>query len=158
MLQSNFIRAICVSVFLAGIPATATANHDGVLNIKKSDNGKLSYGQWEYRELSTRSRWWLGCWSYDVLQGTGWFPSTWYQYIDPTEDNGQLFYQTDRTARACYCDVQPDEFNSLTLTHVTDEGTELDGFLRIFPDFSVETTSITVRRLVSLTVLARRVA
>ena len=135
-------------LLLVGLaPTTVEAGNEGVLAIKPMDSGKLTYGQWEYREISTRSRFWAGCWGYDFLQGSGCFPSTWYTYIEPTtrENSDDLFYSVDRTARACYCHAKPDQINSLSITHTTDDGSLLEGYLRIVPDFSVDATAVTVR-------------
>ena len=117
------------------------AHGQGILTIRH-DTGDLSFGQWEYREISTASRFCVGCQQWDVLGSGGWFPSTWYHYIDP---NDQLEYQVDRSLRARFCNAQPDEINFLRLTHTTSDGDELEGFLRVYPDATATETSITVR-------------
>lgn len=144
MTKSAFISPVTL-LLLPLTAVTVTAN--GVLTIKPEDGGAITFGEWEYRESSTRSRFWVGCWMYDFLQGSGWFPSTWYQYIDPTETDGSddnLEYAVDRTLRAKYCNAQPDQYNYLDVKHIEEDGTVLDGFLRIFPD-DTTSTSITVR-------------
>lgn len=113
----------------------------GTLTVTTSNGTNLTLKDWEYREISTRSGWYLGCWEYDFLQGSGWFRSTWRQEIAPISNGNAtntVSYEVQRTSRANYCNSMPDEINFIDLEYALDDGTVLEGYARIVPDETQE--------------------
>ncbi len=78
------------------------------------DREELSVTVWHYREVSTRT-WLPGCMLPDVLQGTGWFPNTFYTDYSPraTAEGFEVILEPGKMAR--YCAAQMDAYNSLRL-------------------------------------------
>ena len=104
----------------------------GTLIVVPSDENLVAL-QWTYREVSTRN--WFGCWWWDVLQGAGWFPATWYQDIEPEVEDGTYSFTTRDNLHARYCNAQMDSTNRIRLAvHDEDETILLQGGFSVIPD------------------------
>lgn len=64
----------------------------------------------EFRRVATRS--WLGCWHWDVLQGTGWFRATWHHLVELVAGSAELPYGWYEW----YCDARIDQYNAVRFT------------------------------------------
>lgn len=123
---------------------------EGSINIHVDEESQLEFGEFTYREISTRS--WLmpGCMMIDFLSTSGWSPRTWYEETLPTittstsieeEDSTSTkittIYNIERKFWRWYCKAQPDSINHLRIYHPNDDdGTQLKGMITIIPDFT----------------------
>ncbi len=80
--------------------------------------------QFTLREQTTRS-WLPGCTHYDVLQGTGWFPATFYFNADPSQQaDGVYFYKVPQPSPLSkYCAAKTDNVaNGLSMEYKNAQG------------------------------------
>ncbi len=101
---------------------------------------------WEYRELSTRNI--FGCNDYDILQGTGWFPATWYKTYPFMAAGDTFVVNLEHTFRAFLCAAQMDPYNSVYVERVDAGavGGKLAGRFGVVPDGTSGETTITCMR------------
>ncbi|CAB9528612.1 expressed unknown protein [Seminavis robusta] len=141
MLATTTLHRLCfLGLALLLSAGQGSARCDQGLTIINNSPDSLDFGQWEYRELSTRGRAWPGCWGWDILGPGGWFPSTWYELMDGDDQgDNSIVYEIDRSARASYCAAEPDEINLLEVSYGG-----LSGYIRVVPtpDASGTTASI----------------
>ena len=95
---------------------------------------------WEYRSVATRH--WLGCWQYDVLQGSGWYPSTYYNTYTPEQSGYDYRFTTDSGFWRNYCAAQMDQYNHVRLQYQGIDGTLYQGSFRVIPDGDSRETNI----------------
>lgn len=96
--------------------------------------------EWNHREVATRK--WLGCWEYDFLQGTGWYPSTWHNDFEPVFDDDLYVFETTRTWRQRYCASEMDQYNDVQIEWVDADGTVLHGRFSVVPGGDSEDVEI----------------
>lgn len=78
---------------------------------------------WQYREITTRT-WAPGCYQYDVLQGSGWFPVAFYKDIEPSvsEDPRVYTYVTgEQSWTASYCGARMDRVGNYVFVELIDD-------------------------------------
>jgi len=91
------------------------------------DDPALVPTAWQYRELTTRT-WAPGCYQYDVLQGSGWFPMTFYKDIEPSVSVDQRTYTYvtgDRSWMASYCGATMDKVGNYVFVELIDRNGNL---------------------------------
>lgn len=101
-----------------------------------TDRPELVPVEWNYREVASHRNF-PGCQGWDFLQGTGWFPSTWYTDYTPVLEQGAYTVETKHSSlRAKYCAAKMDPYNALRMELDNSEGvnTPLHGFVAIVPD------------------------
>ena len=88
---------------------------------------------WEYRSVTSRS-WVPGCTWWDFLQGSGFFPATYYTTYMPVQEGNTYTFQTMRGFWQTLCGAQMDEYNSLRFEFATMVGnTTYSGQFRVIP-------------------------
>lgn len=133
----------------AGEPTARTEEQPLSTGIRFAFEGSdpnLVPGVWEYREVAARN--WIGCQSYDVLQGMGWYPTTWYRSISPILEGGKYMYSIDRTFRAVYCGARMDAYNALGLRFPDPAapGGYLVGYVAVIPDGNSADVAVRCRK------------
>lgn len=104
----------------------AARNTSKTLTIRVLDEGLVPAG-WQYREIAKRT-WLPGCYLYDVLQGSGWFPATFYKDVEPDVSfDGQTYtYITgNRSWHAGYCGAEMDTVGNYVFLDVLDDSQAL---------------------------------
>ncbi len=91
----------------------------------------VSVISWDFREISTKK--FPGCWQYDFLQGTGWYPRTWYKNYLPVPVEESYVFSPKQTLTAKYCSAKMDQYNYVNIQKVTENST-LNGQFSIVPD------------------------
>lgn len=100
------ILAAIAAVFITGSSNLVLAE----TLIVEPTSPNLTPTTFEYRYDATRG--WLGCYSYDVLQGTGWYPSVWRHEQDFTPYDGDFEVTWNRTFAERYCNATIGEYNN----------------------------------------------
>lgn len=120
---------LCSFVAVAHIAVAASA---GTL-VVSTPSEDVVVTEWNHREVASRK--WPGCWEYDFLQGTGWFPSTWHNDFEPSFDEYEDAYviETKRTWRQRYCASAMDQYNYVQIEWVDADGTVLHGRFSVVP-------------------------
>jgi|GEM_PF-7038389 len=126
------MRTLVVIATLATLttaPGAATAD---TLTVTSS-SPTVTAERFEYRRVSTRVWYpWVGCWTYDVLQGSGWFPTTWY-HDEAFDADGSV--ELSRNWVENYCAAEMDEINGAWFTYTDPQlpGRVLRGNFRVVP-------------------------
>ncbi len=109
------------------------------------DRSELVPTVWTQREVSTRGI--LGCRQWDILQGTGWFPATFYTEYSPSLSNGIYRVEHKQKWPAKLCAAKMDAYNTVRLemrSDLVEEGL-LRGFFHINPNGISNETTINCR-------------
>ncbi len=133
------LRTIAFATALTALTSTAAAT---TLIVEPVTPG-ITVDRIEYRFVSTRD--WLGCWQWDVLQGSGWFRATWWHETDLEADGDSFVAELERNWYAQYCDARMDEINGVwfTWTNPEDPTDTYQGRFTIDPTGEGDTDAVT---------------
>lgn len=95
MKHSKYSMAAVVAI--AGVSSTASAN----TLVVEPTSENVVIENFEYRYDAVRR--WVGCWQYDILQGSGWYPSAWYHTAEMTYVDGDYQAKFQPTLLERYC-------------------------------------------------------
>ncbi len=95
--SSVITAAIIASAFNAADASSALADR----LIVEPSSPDLTPESFDYRFDATRR--WLGCYSYDVLQGSGWYPAVWHHTAAFTPADGDFEVELRRSWSERYC-------------------------------------------------------
>jgi hypothetical protein len=107
------IRTLYTSLVLSLLLTSTAAAGAASLKVKPA-SPHVQVETFEYRRVATRN--WLGCWHWDVLQGTGWFRATWYHLIDLVAGDKGSLGELALGWYEWYCGAQIDQYNAVTFT------------------------------------------
>lgn len=91
------VQSVAAAALIVGSSSTALAN----TLIIEPTSANLVPVSFEYRFDAARK--WLGCFQYDVLQGSGWYPGAWYHTANFTPVDGEYEAEFSRTWTERYC-------------------------------------------------------
>jgi hypothetical protein len=119
---------------------------DSTLFVFVAEDERLQPQIWHYRAVASR-RWPL-CMSYDVLQGGGWFPSTWHENLALTREGASYRVAVAQHGRQKFCDARIDPYNALEVeVHQEGDAPALHGQFSVNPNGSESTARVICRPL-----------
>jgi hypothetical protein len=124
---------------LALLPLAVSA-HASTLTVN-THSSFLTAVQWDYRAVATRNL--PGCTQYDVLQRTGWFPSTFYNTYLPAISGNTYRFTTDTGFWRTYCNARMDQYNNVKLRFRASSGKVYEGSFRVIPEGTVTSDQVT---------------
>lgn len=128
----------------AGEVSEAALSSTGFSLVVRSASPGLAAEQWLYRETATRSA--PGCYDYDVLQRTGWYPATWHRTYPFTPSATGAVVRLERTPRAAVCAARMDANNEVVVTLDGPRG-RISGSFQVVPDGSSDAASARCARV-----------
>ena len=132
-------------ILILAITATVSSFASAISFEFAPDRSELVPTAWTQREVSTSGI--LGCRQWDVLQGTGWFPATFYTEYTPVLNNGIYRVEHKQKWTAKFCAAKMDAYNTVRLemrSDLVEEGL-LRGFFHINPNGISNETTINCR-------------
>jgi hypothetical protein len=152
-LASLFVLPVLVGCAGEPLPADAsdeavTTSEDslatGVSLVVKPLTAGLAPQQWHYVETATRKV--VGCYDYDVLQGSGWYLATWRRTYGFAAASAAPTVNLERTLRAAACAARMSPLNEVTVSLSTTAG-PVDGFFRVLPTGSTSSAAVTCKKV-----------
>ena len=120
------------------------AVHGGSFTVKTDDPDFDFMDMWTSRQKTTKT-WLPVCYMYDFLQGSGFFPMSWYDDAEVSFSQSGTTriatYETTRCAWASLCGARADLNHYRIIYEGTSGSSFLEGYFRIVPDHSAETTT-----------------
>ena len=119
------MKAFAIFLILSFSLSGLALSRVSTITVSTNGNAEVTFGSMQYREQSTRN-FLPGCYHYDVLQGSGWFPATFYQDIEPkTYDQGIQYEIPKRSWLARYCGAETDNVANYISIKIQIEGKTL---------------------------------
>jgi hypothetical protein len=116
----------------------------GVSLVVRPLTAGLQPQQWHYVETATRKV--IGCYDYDVLQGSGWYLATWRRTYDFVAAASGPTVNLQRTLRASACAARMAPFNEVTVSLATAAG-PVEGFFRVLPTGATASAAVTCTKV-----------
>lgn len=140
-IPSILFAVLAVLAVLIGGTSVASAN-TLVIEPTSSNLVPLTF---DYRFDATRR--WLGCYQYDVLQGSGWYASAWYHTATLTQVDGDYEARFQRTWQERYCaaDMGPYNYVNFVWTSPSDSTLQYRGVMQIHAGASASVDEVTCR-------------
>lgn len=130
-------------VLSAALIATTSSSALAQSLVLEPSSANLVPQSFEYRFDATRR--WLGCYSYDFLQGSGWYPKVWHHTAEftPADGDYELSFQRSFTERYCAAEMGIYNYVSVVWTNPEDPSETYRGVMQIDAKGSTKLDEVT---------------